>query len=312
MKPEILVIPEMLEPLCGELGKDFRIHRYWELASIDDLGQDTKSIRGIATNGQCGAGTGLIGSLPALEIVSCHGVGVDAIDLDAARERKIVVTTTPDVLTDDVADMALALILASVREILIGDRFVRSGKWLEGEKPVAQRVGGKRLGILGLGRAGRAVAHRAEAFNMEIAYSDQNPIPDVAYPFFADAETLAKESDLLVVTCAATPETKGMVNRSVIDALGPTGTLINVARGSIVDEDALVSALKDGRLGAAALDVFASEPNVPVALREMNNVILQPHQASGTRQCREEMADLVIRNLRGHLLGDGAITPLWK
>ena len=131
------------------------------------------------------------GDLPALEIISCYGVGVDAIDLDAARERGIVVTTTPDVLTDDVAEMALALILASVREIFVGDRFVRSGKWLEGEKPVAQRVGGKRLGILGLGRAGRAVAHRAKAFNMEIAYSDQNPIPDVAYPFFADAETLA-------------------------------------------------------------------------------------------------------------------------
>ena len=312
MKPEILVIPEMLEPLCNEFAKDFHVHRFWKMAGHEDLKPNARSIRGIATNGQCGAGTELILNLPALEVISCYGVGVDAIDLGAAKERGIVVTTTPDVLTDDVADMAIALLLASVREILVGDRFVRSGKWLEAEKPVAQRVGGKRLGILGLGRAGRAVARRAEAFNMEIAYSDQNPIPEVALPFYRDAETLAKESDVLVVTCAATPETKGMVNRSVIDALGPTGTLINVARGSIVDEEALVSALKDGRLGAAGLDVFANEPNVPAALREMNNVILQPHQASGTRQCRDEMADLVIRNIRGHLLGDGAITPLWK
>jgi len=312
MKPVILVIPRMLEPLCDDLGKDFRIHRFWEIAGGDILKQHARSIRGIATNGQCGAGTELIRGLPALEIVSCYGVGVDAIDLDAARERGIVVTTTPDVLTDDVADMAIALILASAREILIGDRFVRSGKWLKAEKPVAQRVGGKRLGILGLGRVGRAVARRAEAFGMEIAYSDQEPVAGATYPFFENAGALAKESDVLVVTCAATPKTKGMVNRSVIEALGPTGTLINVARGSIVDEEALVSALKEGRLGAAALDVFANEPNVPIALREMDNVILQPHHGSGTRQCREAMADLVVRNLRGHLLGDGAVTPLCK
>lgn len=310
MKPEILVIPQMLETLCDEMARDFIIHRFWEMSDQTGLGPISERIRGIATNGQCGAGTELIEAFPNLEIISCYGVGVDRVDLDAAKERRIVVATTPDVLTADAADMAIGLLLASSRELVIGDRFVRSGQWLKAEKTVAQSVTGKKLGIYGLGRIGRAVARRAAAFELEIAYHDRERFPGVPNRFVGDLETLAAESDFLIVTCAATPETIGSVNRSVIEALGPTGTLINVARGSIVDENALIEALQSGRIGAAALDVFANEPNVPNTLKEMDNVILQPHQASGTKQCRAAMANLVIRNLKSHLLGDGAKTPL--
>ena len=310
MKPEILVIPEMLEPLCDELARDFVVHRFWESPDPARLGPIAERIRGIATNGQCGAGTALIRALPNLEIISCYGVGVDQVDLAAVRERNIVVATTPDVLTADVADMAIALLLASSRELLLGDRFVRSGQWLKEEKPVAQSVTGKKLGLYGLGRIGRAVARRAEALELVVAYHDRERFADVPNHYVDSLEALAAESDILIVACAATPETVGSVDRAVIEALGPSGTLINVARGSIVDETALVAALRDGRLGAAALDVFAREPDVPDALKAMDNVILQPHQASGTRQCRAAMADLVIENLRGHLLGSGAKTPL--
>jgi lactate dehydrogenase-like 2-hydroxyacid dehydrogenase len=309
-KPEILVIPEMLETLCDEFARDFVVHRFWKLPDRAALSAVAGTIRGIATNGQCGAGTDIIGALPQLEIISCYGVGVDRIDLAAAKERRIVVTTTPDVLTADVADMAIALLLASSRELLIGDRFVRSGGWLEAEKPVAQSVTGKKLGIYGMGRIGRAVARRAAAFDLEIAYHDREKFADVPFQYVEDLETLAAESDFLVVTCAATPSTVGSVNRRVVEALGPTGTLINVARGSIVDETALVEALQSGCLGGAALDVFAHEPNVPDALKGRDNAILQPHQGSGTQQCRAAMADLVIENLRGHFLGAGAKTPL--
>ena len=310
MKPEILVLPQMLEPLCDVLAENFVVHPFWGDRGLAELKPFAGKIRGIATNGQCGAGTDLIGALPNLEIISNYGVGVDKVDLAAAKARGIVVATTPDVLTADVADMAIALLLASSRDLLNGDRFVRKGHWLKAEKPVARSVTGKKLGIYGLGRIGRAVARRAAALEIEVIYHDCQRMPGVPNRFVDSLETLAAESDYLVVTCAATPETVGTVNRAVLEALGPSGTLINVARGSIVDEPALIAALQSGKLGAAALDVFAAEPNVPDVLKTMDNVILQPHQASGTRECRAAMATLVIDNLKGQLLGNGAKTPL--
>lgn len=310
MKPEILVLPEMLEPLCAELEKDFTLHRQWTFAEAE-LKDRCRNVRGVASNGQCGAPTALIAALPALEIVSVYGVGVDMVDLEAARARDIAITITSGVLTNDVADMVITLMFAGLREVVAGDRFVRSGRWLKMEKPVARRISGKKLGILGFGQIGRAVARKAAPFDMDVAYSDRAAISGADFPFLADPVALAERSDVLVVTCAATPETRGIINKDVVDALGPTGILINVARGSLVDEPALVQALQDGRLGMACLDVFADEPRVPEALMGLENVILQPHQGSGTRECRQEMADLVIRYLRGHFFEGHAITPLW-
>jgi len=310
MKPELLVVPQMLESLCGELEPDFQLHRYWQLGDLASVKARCAAVRGIATNGQCGASAELIAALPALEVIASYGVGVDAVHFPSVRARNIVVTTTPDVLTEDVADMAITLMLSAIRETVAGDRFIRSGQWLKGEKPVARRVAGKRLGILGLGRIGRAVARKAEAFGMVIAYADREPVAGVPYSYCGDVETLARGSDVLIVLCAASEATRHIVNGRVIEALGPNGILVNVARGSLIDEEALIRALEEKKLGAAALDVFAHEPKVPSALLALDNVILQPHQGSGTRECRQAMADLVVANLKGHFLGTGALTPL--
>jgi hydroxypyruvate reductase len=310
MNPEILIVPQMLESLCGELEQEFTLHRYWQMDGIDAVKAQCGAVRGVATNGQCGASAELIAALPALEVVASYGVGVDQVHFPSVKARNVIVTTTPDVLTEDVADMAIMLMLSAIREMVAGDRFIRSGQWVRGERPVARRVGGKRLGILGLGRIGRAVARKAEVFGMSISYADQAPIAGVPYTYHGDVESLARNSDVLVVLCAASEATRHIVNERVIDALGPSGIIVNVARGSLIDEDALVRALKDKRLGAAALDVFAREPVVPAPLLVMDNVILQPHQGSGTRECRQAMADLVVANLKGHFLGNGVVTPL--
>jgi lactate dehydrogenase-like 2-hydroxyacid dehydrogenase len=212
--------------------------------------------------------------------------------------------------TEDVADLALGLMLATSRRICVADRFVRAGGWLHEHLPLAAKVSGKRLGILGLGQVGHAVARRAEGFGMQIAYYDRHPVAGAAYRFQPDLEQLAQESDFLVVAASGGPATRGLVSRAVLDALGPTGVLINVARGSVVDEPALVAALAEGRLGGAGLDVFAHEPDVPKALWDMDNVVLQPHQASATVETRRAMADLVLANLAAHFAGKEPVTPV--
>jgi lactate dehydrogenase-like 2-hydroxyacid dehydrogenase len=248
--------------------------------------------------------------LPRLEIVACNGVGVDAIDLAYTRERGIVVTNTPDVLTEDVADLGVALLLAVFRRICEGDRYVRSGAWLKGGMALARSVRGKRLGIVGMGRIGQAVARRAQAFGMEIAYFGPRPKPELPYQYVAPLVTLAENSDALILTLPGGPATRHLVNQPVIEGLGPEGVLVNIARGSVVDEEALVAALQDGRLGAAGLDVFASEPQVPAALLRMENVVLQPHVGSATVETRGAMGDLVVANLRAHFAGRPPLTPV--
>ena len=299
----------MMPQLMAALERDYIVHRLWEapdrVALLERIGP---SVKAIATNGGLGASGSLIHALPNLEIIASYGVGVDAIDLSLAKKRGIPVTTTPDVLTEDVADMALALLLATARQIVVGDQYVRAGQWPRGEMALTRRVNGKRVGILGLGRIGKAVAKRLEALDLKISYSGRNEL-NLPYAYFPEPVKMAGDVDFFVVTSAGGNATRKIVNRPVLEALGPNGILINVSRGSVVDEEALIHALKEGKLGGAGLDVFASEPNVPEELKSMPNVVLQPHHASGTIETRSAMGDLVARNLEAHFAGKPLLTP---
>jgi hydroxypyruvate reductase len=300
-----------LKPIESKLDDAYEVHRIFAAKDRKSfLAHIGRRVRGVVTGGALGASRVLMDALPKLEIIAVNGIGTDAIDLDCARERGIRVTTTPNVLTDDVADMAMGLILSTLRQLCTGDRFVRAGRWPGGNLPSARKVTGKRLGILGLGRVGRAIAHRARAFNMTISYTDVRPLHDVDYLFVPILEDLAKESDILVVAASGGAQSQGLVNRRILDALGPNGVLINVGRGSIVDEAALVVALAEGRLGGAGLDVFQDEPNVPEAIWSMDNVVLQPHQASATVETRLTMGELILSNLAAHFAGQPLLTPV--
>ena len=267
-------------------------------------------VTGIVTNGSKGAGGALIEALPKLKIIACYGVGVDAIDLPAAWSRGIAVTNTPDVLTDDVADMAVVLLLAASRQIVQGDHYVRSGRWKAGEMPLTTRASGKAAGIFGLGRVGRAVAQRLSSFGMTIGYHTRAPHEDGQYRFFGTLEELAAASDFLIVTAAGGPSTEKAVNREVLAALGPTGILINIARGSIVDEDALIAALETRQIAGAGLDVFLNEPAPNPDLFRYPQVVLQPHHGSGTVETRTAMGALLLKNLTAHFSGAPLLTPV--
>jgi lactate dehydrogenase-like 2-hydroxyacid dehydrogenase len=298
-------------PACmAELESKYSAHRLWEAPEPDAfLKKIGPQVRAVVTNGARGASASLIHALPNLEVIVSYGVGVDAIDLPLARKRGIPVTTTPDVLTEDVADMALALLLATARRIVVGDQYVRGGQWTRGEMPLTRRVSGKPIGIFGLGRVGRALAKRAEAMNMSVSYTARRDL-GVPYAFYPEVAKMAAVVDFLVITASGGDATRKAIGSTVLEALGPQGILINVARGSIVDEEALVRALKEGKLGGAGLDVFAQEPNVPEELKSMPNVVLQPHHASGTFETRTAMADLVIRNVEAHFANKPLLTPL--
>jgi hydroxypyruvate reductase len=310
MKPDILLIEPMMPEVEAQLDAAYNVHRLFQAADPAALiAKVGAPIRAIVTGGAHGARNEIVDALPALEIIAINGIGTDAVDLERARARSVRVTTTPDVLTEDVADLALGLMLATSRRICVADRFVRAGRWPATHLSLSAKVSGKRLGIFGLGHVGRAVARRAEGFGMQIAYTERHPA-NVTYHFVPVLEDLAQDSDFLVIAASGGPATRGIVNRSVLDALGPTGILINVARGSVVDEPALVAALADGRLGGAGLDVFTHEPDVPSSLWSMDNVVLQPHQASATVETRSAMADLVLANLAAHFAGREPLTPV--
>jgi lactate dehydrogenase-like 2-hydroxyacid dehydrogenase len=311
MQPEVLVTVPLARPVMEALNAAYVLHRLWEAADPDALLANVgPGVRGCATSGGKGASAALIAALPRLEIIACYGVGVDAVDLAAARARGVAVTNTPDVLTDDVADLAIGLMLAVLRRIAEGDRYVRAGRWLEKDLELGWRVSGRRLGILGLGRIGKAVARRALAFGMTVAYCGRHEQKDQPYRYIADLADLARESDVLVLTCPGGPATRGIVDARVLEALGPEGVLVNVARGSVVDEPALVAALAGGRLRGAGLDVFADEPRVPEALFGIPTVVVQPHQASATHETRGAMGALVVENLRRHFAGEPLATPV--
>ena len=299
----------------GALERDYVCHHLWQVEPGERnafIAAVAPRVRGAVTNGGLGISGELMRALPALEIVTVFGVGVDAVDLGAARDLDVRVTNTPDVLTDDVADLAMALLLAANRRVCELDRFVRSGAWEEGKKDLAAppSLRGKTVGIYGFGRIGRTVARRLQPFGVELCYFQPRPIEGTAVPRSASLLELAEASDYLVVCAAATAQTRGSVDAKVMEALGSHGVLVNVARGTIVDEPALVEALSSGSLGHAALDVFADEPHVPAALLALDNVTLTPHVASMTVETRDAMGRLVTDNLSAHFTGQELLTPV--
>lgn len=311
--PEILMAGPLLPELMARIEKKYRVHRWWEIGDTTDfLARHGAAIRGIATSGRWGATREMIESLPNLEAIVSFGVGVDPIDMEAARQHDIVVTNTPGVLDDCVADAALALMLALSRRIPELDRFVRAGRWRHETPPMGRKLGGRRCGILGLGNIGRQIARRAEAFGMDIAYHNRSPRRDLPshYLYCDDVYALARESDILVLSLPGGADTRCVINQRVIDELGPTGVLINVSRGSVVDQDALICALREGRLAGAGLDVFENEPEVPAELCAMEQVVLSPHIGSSTFETRQAMADLVMANLDGWFERRRVLTPV--
>ncbi|MDI9627671.1 MAG: 2-hydroxyacid dehydrogenase [Acidobacteriota bacterium] len=295
------------------LDAAFTVHRYFEAADKEAfLAEVGPQIRAIATRGELGADAAMIAACPNLEIVSVYGVGYDAVDLDACRARGIRVTNTPDVLTGDVADLGVAMMLAQSRGIVGAEAWARSGSWAsQGLYQLQRRVWGKRAGVLGLGRIGFEVAKRLAGFDMDIAYSDVAAKPYASqWEFIADPVALAERSDFLFVTLAASAATRHIVGREVIEALGPEGMLINVSRAANVDEEALLAALAAGTLGSAALDVFEGEPDFDPRFLSLPNVLLQPHHASGTVETRKAMGQLVRDNLTAHFAGQELPTPV--
>lgn len=312
MKPEVLIVGPMMPHVMAALDAVYATHRLWEAedpeALLDEVGP---RIRGLATRGDLGADAALIGRLTALEVISCFGVGVDGIDLEAARARGIPVGNTPDVLTDDVANLAIALMLAVSRDLVRSDAYVRDGSWESaGGYPLTRALRGKTAGILGLGRIGADIARKAEAFGMAIAYHGPRRKAGVAYAYHDSVTGLADAADYLVVACPGGEATKHIVNAEVLRALGPEGTLINISRGTCVDEAALVEALESGLVGWAGLDVFEHEPHVPAALKQSGRVVLQPHAGSATEETRRAMGDLVVENLARHFAGKPLATPV--
>jgi len=311
LKPDIVLVGPMMPHVMEALAGFCTIHKLYEAADKDAFLSDLAgTARAIGTNGHLGASPALMDALPKVEIIGCYGVGVDAIDLPHAAAKGIVVTNTPGVLTDDVANMAIALLLACSRQIPLADRYVREGKWLQTAMHLTRGIAGRTMGVVGMGRIGRDIARKAEVFGMKIEWHGPRPKDDVPYPYHRDLVDLARVSDFLVLACPGGEGTHHLVGRPVLDALGPEGTLINIARGSVVDEPAMVAALQDGRLGAAGLDVFDDEPRVPEALLAMDQVVLQPHQGSGTIETRRAMGDLVVDNLRAHFEGRPVLTPV--
>jgi len=310
-KPTVLMVGAYPEWDMEPLERDYDLRKLWLAPDREAfLDEWAPRARAIATRGELGASGALIERCPKLEIVSCYGVGVDAIDLERARARGVRVTNTPDVLTEDVADFAFALIFAHLRKVIDGDAHVRSGAWRAGNLPLGVSLQGKTLGILGFGRIGRAIARRAEGFGVTIAYSDIAPATGAPYSYCHSPVELAAASDILVACVAGGEATRGLVNAAVFEALGPSGLFVNVARGSVVDEVALIDALSRNRIGGAALDVFLNEPNIDKRLLEFRQLIVQPHQSSGTVETRKAMGKLVRDNLEAHFAGRPLLTPV--
>lgn len=259
-------------------------------------------ITGLVQGGGSLAPVELLDQLPNLQIISVFGVGYDGVPVDYCRQRGIKVGHTPDVLTDDVADVALALTLMLAREFHLANRYVQTGDWPRKPLPLSTSATGRTAGILGLGRIGKAIAHRLAACGMKVGYHGRSA-QAVSYTYYPTLVGMAKAVDFLIVACPGGSATKNMVNAEVLAALGAKGKIVNIARGSIIDEPALVKALQAGTLGGAGLDVFANEPHVPAELLAMDNVVLLPHVGSATRETRKAMGDLVLANLAAHFAG---------
>ena len=295
--PDLLVIGTLRDEMRSRLSARFTLH---DIADTD-LAAVGPAITHVATNGHDGVPADVMDALPNLQMIACYGVGYDAIDTAAAVARGVPVSHTPDVLNEEVATTAIMLMLALYRNLLADDAYVRAGRWAaEGNAPLSRSADGRTVGILGLGRIGQAIADKLQAFDATVVYHTRTQ-RDVPYRYYDDLTKMAHDVDVLICITPGGAATRHLVNRQVLNALGPDGTLINVSRGSVVDEDALVAALADGRLGWAGLDVFEHEPAVPEALLDMPNVILLPHVGSGTIETRAAMGALVVDNLIAHL-----------
>lgn len=311
LRPPVVAFGHLNPYLEGELGRRFALHRVPADADLSALPGAVRQARALVSFGSVGAPAAIMDALPALELIALFSVGYDKVDVDHARAKGIRLTNTPDVLTDDTADLAVGLLYATVRNIAANDRLVRSGAWARGKSPaLSGRVTGSRIGILGLGRIGRAIARRLEPIAGEILYHNRREAADAPYRYVADLIDFARQCDVIMVATSGGPEAARLVDAAMLDALGPEGVLVNISRGGVVDEDALVRALADGRIAGAGLDVFANEPHVPEALLTMDQVVLQPHQGSATRHTRKAMADLVLANLDAWFAGEPLLTPV--
>jgi hydroxypyruvate reductase len=305
---ELAVIGLQRPYVLEALAADFTLH---EIGATEDvaaaLGPAAERVRGIVTSPMVGVSAAVMDALPKLEIAALFGVGLERTDLVHAGERGVVVTTTP-VLYEDVADLAVVLAMDVARRVSAGDRWVRAGSWTSA--PAAgRRFSGKKAGILGMGRIGRMLAKRLVAFDMQVAYYDPKPAPDVDHKQYPSGVELARESDFLFLCAAGGPGQEHIVDAEILAALGPDGVFVNIARGWLVDEAALVDAVVSGRIGGAGLDVFENEPHVPAALREADNVVVLPHIGSNTMETRHDMDECMIENIRSWFSGNGATTP---
>lgn len=304
MVTKILCCTPMPGYLHDTLTAEFDCHDYHfpsTALTIPEVVQAT--IRGMAMTGEAQISAALLDQLPALEIISVFGAGYDGVPMQHCRERGIRVAHTPGLMTDDAADLVTALVLMTGRNLLRADTFARSGDWTRRSFPLSSTITGKCAGIFGLGRIGMASAHRLSALGMQICYSARSPRPDVPWRFVPDLENLSRESDFLVMSCPGGAATRGIVDQRILEALGPEGILINAARGSVIDETALIAALNDGTIRAAGLDVFSSEPSIPPELAALDNTVLLPHIGSATRETRAAMAAMCRANLHNWFSG---------
>jgi hydroxypyruvate reductase len=309
-QPEVLLVGPVLPVLLDALAQTYLVHKLWLMDEPDVFLQEQgHKIRAVVTTFVSGASGKLLAALPNLEIIASYGVGFDQVDLDTVRQRKLILTNTPDI-NEPVADTALALLLAVTRRICEADRFMRAGRWPQAAFPFGVQLTGKTCGIVGLGRIGRSIAIRAKAFGMRIAYHGPHAKPDVDYQYFDDLEKLAAASDVLMLALPGGENTQHIVDEGILSALGPQGFLINVARGSVVDEAAMIRKLQAGELAGAGLDVFEQEPLGSSPLMAMDNVVLLPHIASATHETRHAMGDVVMANLQAHFSGQPVLNPV--
>ena len=310
-RPDLLVTGKMVPVIEENVDKLFTVHR---LANAKDrdafLAEVSPKIRAIATGGQFRVTAALMEKMPKLEIVANFGVGYDSVDAKWAGEHGIIVTNSPDVLNDEVADTTIALLLNTLRELPQAEQYLRAGKWLEKPYPLTHTLRDRTIGIVGMGRIGKAIARRLEGFDRPIVYHSRKPAEGVSYKHYPDLIAMAKDVDVLVVIVPGGPATQNMINAEVLKALGPNGVLINVARGSVVDEPALIEALQNRTILSAGLDVFAQEPKVPQALIGMDNIVLLPHVASASHWTRRAMGQLVLDNLAAWASGNKPVTPV--
>ncbi len=311
MKRTILALQPLLNKEMSELEEQYRVIRLWESREPDKVIIDnSRDIVGILSTYNCkGVSERLIEALPNLEVIAQFGAGFDNIDLKAAAKHNIAVANTPDVVTNDTADMAFFLMLALARRGVEGDMFVRVGRWQSGAMQLGTSMAGKTVGIVGLGKIGQAIASRAMAFNMRVIYHSRTA-KNSPYKYYDDLKTMASDCDFLVVSCAASEETNGLVGYDVLQALGAKGYLVNIARGSVVNEADLVIALHNKAIAGAGLDVYEDEPNVPQEMIKMDNVVLSPHVGGGTLETRAKMGQLVIDNFEAYFAGRGLLTPV--